>query len=72
MKNARDVRALPDPLGEVSGVRVLDNGLRTERRRVPLGVLLLIYESRPNATVEAAGSMLVAVTPESSSMSCSS
>ncbi len=54
VKNAHDVHALPDPLGEVSGVRVLESGLRTERRRVPLGVLLLIYESRPNATIEAA------------------
>ncbi len=52
-KNARDVQALPDPVGEVTLTRKLENGLRLERRRVPLGVLMLIYEARPNATIEA-------------------
>lgn len=52
--NAREVQALPDPVGAVSSTKVLASGLRVERRRVPLGVLLLIYEARPNATIEAA------------------
>lgn len=51
--NAREVMALPDPVGAVTGVRTLPSGLRVERRRVPLGVLMMIYEARPNATIEA-------------------
>ncbi len=53
VQNTVDVRGLPDPVGAVSNVKVLSNGLRVERRRVPLGVLMLIYEARPNATIEA-------------------
>lgn len=53
VQNAREVMALPDPVGAVTGVRTLANGLRVERRRVPLGVMMLIYEARPNATIEA-------------------
>lgn len=51
----REVAALPDPVGEVVRGRVLPNGLRLEQRRVPLGVLAVIYEARPNVTVDAAG-----------------
>ena len=50
----RDVAALPDPLAVISNTQVLGSGLRVERRRVPLGVLMMIYEARPNATIEAA------------------
>ena len=54
---ARDVEAvsaLPDPVGEVAGTETRPNGLRVSRRRVPLGVLGVIYESRPNVTVDTA------------------
>lgn len=51
-KGCRDVAALPDPIGEEMDGRVLTNGLRLHKRRVPLGVLAAIYESRPNVTIE--------------------
>jgi glutamate-5-semialdehyde dehydrogenase len=50
----RDVDALPDPVGAVDEVRVRPNGLRVGRMRIPLGVIGIIYESRPNVTVDAA------------------
>lgn len=52
---AADVRAvarLPDPVGEAFDVRVLPNGLEVGKRRVPLGVIGAVYESRPNVTVD--------------------
>ena len=51
----RDVAALPDPVGEVVDGWVRPNGLRVERVRVPLGVIGIIYENRPNVTSDAAG-----------------
>ncbi|WP_322508303.1 glutamate-5-semialdehyde dehydrogenase [Anaerolinea sp.] len=51
----RRVAHLPDPLEEIFEERVLPNGLRLHKRRVPLGVLGVIYESRPNVTVDVAG-----------------
>jgi glutamate-5-semialdehyde dehydrogenase len=48
------VAALPDPVGEVVESRTRPNGLKVERVRAPLGVVLMIYESRPNVTAEAA------------------
>ncbi|MBS5584891.1 MAG: gamma-glutamyl-phosphate reductase, partial [Clostridiales bacterium] len=48
------VRDLPDPVGEVLEARTLYNGLRLEKRRVPMGVICVIYESRPNVTVDSA------------------
>lgn len=51
----RQVAALPDPVGEVTDGWVRPNGLRIERVRVPLGVVAIIYESRPNVTSDAAG-----------------
>ena len=48
------IEALPDPLGESFDVREAPNGLRLARRRVPLGVICAIYESRPNVTVDIA------------------
>jgi glutamate-5-semialdehyde dehydrogenase len=48
------VITLPDPVGEVFEQRSLPNGLRLHKRRVPLGVLAVIYESRPNVTVDVA------------------
>lgn len=60
---AADVRAvvsLPDPVGEVFEKRVHPNGLRIEKRRVPIGVAAVLYESRPNVTVDAASLMIKA------------
>lgn len=48
----RHVATLPDPVGVEFDARVLENGLRIRRRRVPLGVLGVIYEARPNVTVD--------------------
>jgi glutamate-5-semialdehyde dehydrogenase len=56
----RDVAALPDPVGEVVDGWVRPNGLRVERVRVPLGVIGIIYENRPNVTSDAAGLCLKA------------
>ena len=50
--DGRTVASLPDPVGETIDARVLPNGLRIERRRVPLGVIGTIFESRPNVTSE--------------------
>jgi glutamate-5-semialdehyde dehydrogenase len=49
----RKVAALPDPVGEVVDGWVRPNGLRVERVRVPLGVVAIIYENRPNVTSDA-------------------
>lgn len=54
------VAAMPDPVGEISEMRTLKNGLQVGRMRIPLGVIGFIYESRPGATVEAAGLSLKA------------
>lgn len=51
----RDVAALRDPVGEVTDGWRLPNGLLIEKIRVPLGVIGIIYEARPNVTVDAAG-----------------
>ena len=50
----REVAALPDPVGKRIWRRVRPNGLVIEKRRVPLGVVAIIYESRPNVTADAA------------------
>jgi len=60
---ARDVRrvaAMPDPVAESFDDRVLSNGLRVGKRRVPLGVIGAIYESRPNVTIDIAALCLKA------------
>ena len=51
-KDVLAVAALPDPVGEVFDMRTLPNGLQLSRKRVPLGVIGAIYESRPNVTVD--------------------
>ncbi len=51
----RDVAALPDPVGEVVRGSTLANGLQIRQIRVPMGVVGMIYEARPNVTVDAAG-----------------
>ncbi len=50
--DVRTVAALPDPIGQVFDSRTLPNGLQLSKRRVPLGVVAAIYESRPNVTVD--------------------
>jgi len=51
----RSVAALPDPVGEVFDAQTLPNGLKVHRQRVPIGVIGVIYEARPNVTVDVAG-----------------
>lgn len=51
----RNVIALPDPVGEKFDEKTLSNGLQVRKQRVPLGVLGVIYEARPNVTVDVAG-----------------
>ena len=53
-EGCRQVAALPDPIGEVLWQRTRPNGLRIGLRRVPMGVIGIIYEARPNVTVDAA------------------
>ncbi|MBO0840317.1 MAG: glutamate-5-semialdehyde dehydrogenase, partial [Sciscionella sp.] len=56
----RKVAALPDPVGEVVRGGVLANGLRLSQVRVPMGVIGMVYEARPNVTVDATGLALKA------------
>lgn len=51
----REIVDLPDPVGQVVKGWTRPNGLRVEKVRIPLGVIAIIYESRPNVTVDAAG-----------------
>ncbi|MGZ5419625.1 MAG: glutamate-5-semialdehyde dehydrogenase [Solirubrobacterales bacterium] len=50
----RDIVALPDPVGEVIEGKRLENGLEMRTERVPIGVIAIVYEARPNVTVDAA------------------
>ena len=54
IKGIREVVALPDPVGKRLAKRVRPNGMVIEKRRVPIGVVAIIYESRPNVTADAA------------------
>jgi glutamate-5-semialdehyde dehydrogenase len=56
----RDVVKLPDPVGSVTGMWLRPNGLQVGRVRIPLGVIAMVYEARPNATIDAAGLCLKA------------
>ena len=51
----REVAVLPDPVGEVTSMWLRPNGIKVGRQRIPLGVIGIIYESRPNVTADAAG-----------------
>jgi len=51
-QDVKTVAALPDPIGEEFEIRALPNGLKISKRRVPLGVIGAIYESRPNVTID--------------------
>ena len=52
--SVRSIAALSDPVGEVVGMQRLESGLLAGQQRIPLGVIAMIFESRPNVTVEAA------------------
>jgi glutamate-5-semialdehyde dehydrogenase len=56
----RDVASLPDPVGEVLFMKTLDNGLTIGQKRVPMGVIGIIFEARPNVTADAFGLCLKA------------
>ena len=60
VKAVRDVAALHDPIGETVKSWTRPNGLRVARQRIPLGVILMIYEARPNVTSDAAALCLKA------------
>jgi glutamate-5-semialdehyde dehydrogenase len=51
----REIAQLPDPIGEISGMAFRPSGIQVGRMRVPLGVIGIIYEARPNVTADAAG-----------------
>ncbi|MGM0521337.1 MAG: glutamate-5-semialdehyde dehydrogenase [Pseudomonadota bacterium] len=54
VEGLNQVAALPDPVGEIDGLRARPSGIQVGKMRVPLGVIGIIYESRPNVTMEAA------------------
>jgi glutamate-5-semialdehyde dehydrogenase len=54
IEGLQQVAALPDPVGEITGMSYRPSGIQVGKMRVPLGVIGIIYESRPNVTVEAA------------------
>ena len=62
-RGVREVAALPDPVGTILAAWERPNGLRIQRVRVPLGVIGVIYESRPNVTADAAALCLKAGNP---------
>ncbi len=55
IEDLRRVAVLPDPVGKILDIMTLPNGLEVSKKRVPLGVLAVIYESRPNVTVDVIG-----------------
>lgn len=50
----QNIETLDDPIGNINSLKVMPNGLQVGKMRVPLGVILMIYESRPNVTIDAA------------------
>jgi glutamate-5-semialdehyde dehydrogenase len=54
-RGLEEIAALPDPVGEISGLKYRPSGIQVGMMRVPLGVIGIIYESRPNVTADAAG-----------------
>jgi glutamate-5-semialdehyde dehydrogenase len=54
-KGLREVVALPDPVGKILDERIRPNGLKLQKISTPIGVVVIIYESRPNVTADAAG-----------------
>ena len=59
IEGLRQVAALPDPVGTINDLKYVPSGIQVGRMRVPLGVIGIIYESRPNVTVEAASLCLI-------------
>jgi glutamate-5-semialdehyde dehydrogenase len=55
VEGLRQIVALPDPIGEISNMKFRPSGIQVGQMRVPLGVIGIIYEARPNVTVDAAG-----------------
>ncbi len=55
VEGLRQIAALPDPIGEISNMKFRPSGIQVGQMRVPLGVIGIIYEARPNVTVDAAG-----------------
>ena len=55
VEGLRQIVALPNPIGEISGLKFRPSGIQVGQMRVPLGVIGIIYEARPNVTVDAAG-----------------
>ena len=51
-RDVRDIAALPDPVGDVVEERTLPNGIRLEKVLVPMGVVAVVYEARPNVTID--------------------
>ncbi|TWI63921.1 glutamate-5-semialdehyde dehydrogenase [Desulfobotulus alkaliphilus] len=60
IQGVREVALLPDPVGTMGEVRLRPSGIRVGKMRIPLGVIAMIYESRPNVTVDAAALCLKA------------
>src|SRR3990167_112276 len=54
IEGLKQVASLADPIGEITGMRYLPSGIQVGKMRVPLGVIGIIYESRPNVTIDAA------------------
>src|SRR5216117_983073 len=54
-KGLREIAALPDPVGRILDERLRPNGLKLQKISTPIGVVVIIYESRPNVTADAAG-----------------
>lgn len=53
-QSVEEVARLPDPVGDIESITTQPSGIRVGRMRVPLGVILIVYESRPNVTIDAA------------------
>lgn len=62
-EGCRQIAALEDPVGTISDLAPRPSGIEVGRMRVPLGVLAMIYESRPNVTIDAAALALKSATP---------
>jgi glutamate-5-semialdehyde dehydrogenase len=54
IEGLRQIAAMPDPIGELTATKIRPNGMQVAQMRVPLGVVGIIYESRPNVTIDAA------------------
>ena len=54
IEGLRQIAAMPDPIGELTATKIRPNGMQVAQMRVPLGVIGIIYESRPNVTIDAA------------------